>query len=218
LLGKLPANCKLLALSRIKRWWMAPNFCSSVHEVPVETQLLLIELPSSSSSSSSQTFDDSLGSNNSEGKQYAVIAPLIDFESGFRVTLFGGREGGNSQQIAKGNLAARVESGDPLVLSSFVESGLYVAAGSNPFELMDVAMSTISKRMGTFRVKKEKPLPTGIDTFGFCTWDAFYSSVDSDKVFILRTCAYAQTYTKNSHGHTHTHTHTHTNTHTRIDE
>eukprot|EP00595_Chromulina_sp_UTEXLB2642_P003101 CAMPEP_0196764436 /NCGR_PEP_ID=MMETSP1095-20130614/6122_1 /TAXON_ID=96789 ORGANISM="Chromulina nebulosa, Strain UTEXLB2642" /NCGR_SAMPLE_ID=MMETSP1095 /ASSEMBLY_ACC=CAM_ASM_000446 /LENGTH=559 /DNA_ID=CAMNT_0042120023 /DNA_START=467 /DNA_END=2143 /DNA_ORIENTATION=+ len=36
--------------------------------------------------------------------------------------------------------------------------------------------------MKTFRTRKMKNQPKGLDNFGFCTWDAFYSSVDSDKV------------------------------------
>ena len=59
---------------------------------------------------------------------------------------------------------------------------MYVAVGNDPYELLEIAYESISKEMGTFRTRKQKLRPPGIDTFGFCTWDAFYSSVDSDKV------------------------------------
>jgi len=33
----------------------------------------------------------------------------------------------------------------------------------------------IARRMGTFRTRRAKPPPpAGMDSFGFCTWDAFY--------------------------------------------
>jgi hypothetical protein len=38
---------KLLSLSRIKRWWMAPSIGDNADDIPVETQLMLIETPSS---------------------------------------------------------------------------------------------------------------------------------------------------------------------------
>ncbi|KAJ1631263.1 hypothetical protein T492DRAFT_1144053 [Pavlovales sp. CCMP2436] len=35
---------RLLALARVKRWWMAPSFGKSAADVPRETQMLLLEL------------------------------------------------------------------------------------------------------------------------------------------------------------------------------
>ena len=43
-LGEVLPGSRLLCLSRIKRWWQAPSFGSSADDVPVETQLLLVEL------------------------------------------------------------------------------------------------------------------------------------------------------------------------------
>ena len=44
LLGKLRSN-KVLAASRIKRWWMAPSWPLAAGEVPIETQFALVGLP-----------------------------------------------------------------------------------------------------------------------------------------------------------------------------
>jgi len=159
ILGRLPEGAKMLAFSRIKRWWMAPSWCNSADEVPVETQLLLVEVP--------------------DGR-YVVIAPLIDFDRSFRQTIFGGKEGG--APAGNGLLAVRCESGDPAVQHADIDNGMFIAAGTDPYDLMEVAFQSISKRMGTFRTYAQKPSPAGIDEFGFCTWDAFYSSVDADKV------------------------------------
>jgi hypothetical protein len=44
LLGRLRAN-KILAASRIKRWWMAPSWPLVAGQVPIETQFALVGLP-----------------------------------------------------------------------------------------------------------------------------------------------------------------------------
>lgn len=173
-LGKLFSDGKtrLLSYSRIKRWWMAPSFCESVDQIPVESQLLLIEI--------SYDDDNYYHMNRMKpSRTYAVIAPLIDYSSGFRVTLFGA-EGGSP--AGREVLAARLESGDENVKTNHVKNAIYVASGDNPYKLMEAAYEAIATRLGTFRTRKEKPVPKGIDSFGFCTWDAFYSGVDSNKV------------------------------------
>ena len=81
-----------------------------------------------------------------------------------------------------------------------VTNALFVAAGSDPYKLLEYAYRVVSARMGkrklqvcfespdrstltgTFRTRDKKPLVPGTDKFGYCTWDAFYSSVDGDKV------------------------------------
>ena len=161
-LGKLISNVKILAYSRIKRWWQAPFFCSSVDKVPVETQLLLVEISSS---------------------KYAVIAPLIHFDDkggGFRSTLFGGDEGG--APAGKGSLAVRVESGNPNIINNCIKSGVYMEVGTDPFAVLESAYFAISQQMGTFRTRQEKPGSDSANKFGFCSWDAFYSSVSSEKI------------------------------------
>lgn len=124
---------------------MAPNFLDDADDIPVETQLILLEIPSSSTESnysptsnsnrkqksdtkagkiskSQQISLDAIDASNLKGtklqlfsdksfsqKKYAIIAPLIDFNSGFRTTFFGGKTGG--APAGKGVIAARIESG-----------------------------------------------------------------------------------------------------------
>ena len=201
-----PEAVHFVSWSRIKRWWMAPSFGSSADDVPVETQLFLLELKRNSRRpADAGPCWDRPGSNNvpvgngsgpppavpdqgrkggeqteEEGqKVYVLIAPLIDYSSGFRVSLFG-KEGG--RPAGDGMLAARAESGCPDVKTSTVLDALYIKTGTDPYRIVHEAYVTIANRMGTFRVRTSKPRPANIDLFGFCTWDAFYSSVSSDKV------------------------------------
>jgi hypothetical protein len=133
---------------------MAPTFLSNIDDIPVETQLILMEIPSSSTetsnyglaniankklkadSSTTKAFKNQpsttekveesnfleaklklFGDKSFSQKKYAVIAPLIDFDTGFRTTFFGGKEGG--LPAGKGILAARIESGRPAYFNDF---------------------------------------------------------------------------------------------------
>ena len=168
--------------SRIKRWWMAPSFGSTGDDVPVETQLLLLEIGTGGATDGDSMPMLSIFGKDSRmlaKKQYAVVVPLIDYERGFRSTLFG-KDGG--APAGKGRLALRMESGCANVTAHSVKNAIYVAAGTDPYEILERAYTLISKSSGTFRTRRNKPLPPGIDTFGWCSWDAFYSSVDTKKV------------------------------------
>jgi len=164
---------------------MAPSFHTSASTIPVETQLILVELDSSASdafsklSSMVQVATAAKNAYSFPSKKYAVIAPLIDFDTGFRVTLYG-TEGGPA--AANGNLAVRLESGDDDIKASVISDALYISAGNDPYQLLATAYKRIAEKMGTFRTRSQKLPPLGIDSFGFCTWDAFYSSVSSDSV------------------------------------
>lgn len=98
---------------------------------------------------------------------YVVMLPLVG--TFFRTAIWG---------KGPGRLSIRVESGDPGVKTSFVSTSLFVAAGADPFKLLERAFAAVADRTGTFRVRKEKKVPANIEEFGWCTWDAFYSKVD----------------------------------------
>lgn len=76
-------------------------------------------------------------------------------------------------------LLVRIESGDDSVLGERWQSGLYVAAGSDPFELVDSAVAAAAAISGDAKPRTEKHLPPTLDVFGWCTWDAFYSRVSA---------------------------------------
>ncbi|KAF6261130.1 hypothetical protein COO60DRAFT_1637031 [Scenedesmus sp. NREL 46B-D3] len=70
--GKLKFK-RYLACARNKLWWMTPEWGSSLHTLPPETQFLLLQLDEGGSSSSSVE------------QRYALLLPLIDGD--FRGTL-----------------------------------------------------------------------------------------------------------------------------------
>ena len=99
-----------------------------------------------------------------------LYVPLID--GAFRASLQGSGEDG---------LELVAESGDPATVTDKVV-GLFVAAGPDPYALMEQAARSVMARMGTGRLRREKPLPAFADKFGWCTWDAFYGEVSHHKV------------------------------------
>ena len=150
-LGKLVCD-KFLALSRMKLWWMNPSWGSKSEEIPPETQFLLLRLSKP----------------DSKEEKYALVLPIIS--GAFRSCIVSGRN--------KGIISLRVESGDSKVDSNLVQDIAFVAIGKNPYDLIHQSMAAASDRMNTFKLRKEKSFPASLDSFGWCTWDAFYSSVD----------------------------------------
>ena len=110
--GRFTAHSKLMCHSRIKRWWMAPFFASSADYIPIETQLVLAEIDNTkpnigdllrSLPNANAYMETALkaiplsyqgGPLHAQSPVYSVVIPLIDYNNGFRTTLFGGAEGG----------------------------------------------------------------------------------------------------------------------------
>lgn len=99
-----------------------------------------------------------------------LFVPLVD--GALRCSLQGTSE--NSLELV-------AESGDPAVVGNEVV-GLFMAHGEDPFALVEAAAKSVMAWMGTGRLRRDKPLPAWVDTFGWCTWDAFYQHVSHDKV------------------------------------
>jgi len=102
---------------------------------------------------------------------YVVLLPLVG--NTFRSALWGAEGGG---------LSLWLESGDPEERDLTISTSLLIAAGSDPFKLLERAFAAVADRTGTFRVRSAKPLPPSLDVFGWCTWDAFYSKVTPEGV------------------------------------
>ncbi|KAG1666519.1 hypothetical protein FOA52_014416 [Chlamydomonas sp. UWO 241] len=79
----------------------------------------------------------------------------------------------------EGELHLRVESGTPSVAASEWASALYVAAGSDPYALVERGVADAARLSGGARPLSQKVLPPSLDVFGWCTWDAFYSKVSA---------------------------------------
>ena len=99
-----------------------------------------------------------------------LYVPLID--GAFRASL---------QGVGEDSLELVAESGDPATVTDQIV-GLFVAAGPDPYALLEQAARSVMAWMGTGRLRREKPLPAFAGHFGWCTWDAFYGEVSHDKV------------------------------------
>ncbi|KFM27125.1 putative galactinol-sucrose galactosyltransferase 2 [Auxenochlorella protothecoides] len=151
-LGKLPAPSRFLALGLTSVWWMTPAWGSCASWVPLETQFLLLELP--------------------EGAGCAVLLPLLSNHGTFRASLAG--SGPGSEDPA---LHLHVDSGDAGVMTQTWTDVFYIAAGKEVYPLVDAAVATAGRLSGGARPRTSKAVPDFVDTFGWCTWDAFYYDV-----------------------------------------
>ncbi|KAK9726693.1 hypothetical protein RND81_05G231100 [Saponaria officinalis] len=154
-----------VSLFRYKIWWMIPGFGTSGNEVPVETQMLLVEikeksvlLDEASESSSTQTF-------------YVLLLPVL--EGPFRASL---------QGTPSNELHFCVESGDPDVQTTQVSESVFINSGDNPFELIKNSIRILAAHKGTFSHLENKKMPAHLDWFGWCTWDAFYQDVTPEGI------------------------------------
>ncbi|EXB28565.1 hypothetical protein L484_009724 [Morus notabilis] len=107
-----------------------------------------------------------------EINSYVIIIPII--EACFRSALHPGDEG---------RVMICAESGSSQVKASSFEAIAYVHASDNPYNLMREAYSALRVHLNTFRLLEEKQVPNLVDKFGWCTWDAFYLTVEPSGVF-----------------------------------
>jgi len=173
-----PHKHKFLAAARLNRYWMGPKFGGEDNdnedgdrdEIPVDTQYLLIEVDREAQSLP---------------PCYVVMMPLVD--GGYRSSLEP-----SSSSIGE-NFRDKTTSRNKLTLVSYSESGdnlsphdqtanrnaMYVAVHDDPYELLQVAFREVSEVLGgTFRTLDDKQIPSQfVDSFGWCSWDAFYSKV-----------------------------------------
>lgn len=98
---------------------------------------------------------------------YVLILPII--EGKFRAALHPG---------ADDSIVVGVESGSDLIQGSSFKACVYVHMNDNPFDLMREAYTAMRVHLGTFRLLEEKRVPDIVDRFGWCTWDAFYLTVE----------------------------------------
>lgn len=111
---------RFICLFRAKFWWMIPRVGKSASEIPMETQMLLLDVREESA------LDDENSSDmTSESTFYVLFLPVLD--GPFRTSLQGTSE--NVLQFC-------VESGDPSVQASQVLEAVLINSGDNPFELL----------------------------------------------------------------------------------
>ncbi|XP_027350540.1 probable galactinol--sucrose galactosyltransferase 2 [Abrus precatorius] len=150
---------RFMCCFRFKLWWMTQRMGTCGRDVPLETQFMLIE-----------SKDSELDGENSP-TIYTVLLPLL--EGQFRAVLQGND---------KNEIEICLESGDNAVETNQGLHLVYMHAGTNPFEVINQAVKAVEKHMQTFLHREKKRLPSFLDWFGWCTWDAFYTDVTAEGV------------------------------------
>ena len=124
---------------------MLPPHCThhvtTCRQVPGETQMLLMELADNS---------------------YGLLLPLLD-SGRFRATLRPPVPGGPPDR-----LVLRVESGMHAATAAAWPSACYVAAGDNPWALLEHGVATAARLSGSAYTRAEKVVPEFANVFGWC--------------------------------------------------
>lgn len=102
-----------------------------------------------------------------EIKSYAVVIPIVDGK--FRSALHPGTDG---------HMLICAESGSSKVKASSFDAIAYVHVSENPYTLMKEAYTAVRVHLNTFKLIEEKAPPPLVNKFGWCTWDAFYLTVE----------------------------------------
>ncbi|PIN24128.1 Galactinol--sucrose galactosyltransferase [Handroanthus impetiginosus] len=152
-----------------KIWWMIPRVGTSASEIPMETQMVLLE--AGEESVLSMADEETPAEPTAENKFYILVLPVLD--GSFRTTL---------QGTSSNELQFCYESGDPEVQTSEALEGVFVNSGDNPFELIKDSIKILAKHKGTFSHLENKKSPAHLDWFGWCTWDAFYTEVSPNGI------------------------------------
>ncbi|KAL3533801.1 hypothetical protein ACH5RR_007322 [Cinchona calisaya] len=151
---------RFMCCFRFKLWWMTQRMGTCGKDIPLETQFMLVE-----------SKDTTEGEREDAPIIYTVFLPLL--EGQFRAVLQGND---------KNELEICLESGDHAVETNQGLYLVYVHAGTNPFEVINQAVKAVEKHMQTFHHREKKKLPSFLDWFGWCTWDAFYTDVTAEGV------------------------------------
>lgn len=160
-IGKLE-GLRFMCVFRFKLWWMTQRMGNCGRDIPFETQFLLVEVNDGSH------FDNG---DEDQSALYAVFLPIL--EGDFRAVLQGNED--NELEIC-------LESGDPAVHEFEGSHLVFVAAGSDPFDIITSAVKTVEKHLQTFAHRERKKMPDMLNWFGWCTWDAYYTDVTAEGV------------------------------------
>ncbi|KAL0277984.1 UNVERIFIED_CONTAM: putative galactinol--sucrose galactosyltransferase 2 [Sesamum radiatum] len=156
-------DCKFMCLFLAKIWWMIPRVGKSASEIPLETQMLLLE--AGEESVVGIVDDDSPTEPANDNKFYVLVLPVLD--GAFRTTL---------QGTPSNELQFCYESDFSGTGRSFCQFR------DNPFELIKDSIKILAKHKGTFSHLETKKAPAHLDWFGWCTWDAFYTEVSPNGI------------------------------------
>ncbi|XP_037474477.1 stachyose synthase-like [Triticum dicoccoides] len=147
----LLAGRRFLSVFHFKTWWSTMHAGDPGRDVQPETQWVLLDAPE-------------LGPGGC-----VFVLPLV--QGSFRSAIF------PSEDVEDG-LVLCAESGSPAVTGSDFGRIAYVHAGTDPYKVIREAYMAARVHLGTFKLMEEKALPPMAERFGWCTWDAFYLTVD----------------------------------------
>ncbi|KAF3783844.1 putative galactinol--sucrose galactosyltransferase 1 [Nymphaea thermarum] len=156
---------RFMCTFRFKLWWMTQRMSSYGKDIPFETQFLIIEGPDGSNGGG----ETENGADKS--RVYVVFLPVL--EGSFRAVLQGNPD--NELEIC-------LESGDPAVDVFEGTNLVFVASGTDPFEVITSAVKSVERHSQTFAHRERKKMPDMLNWFGWCTWDAFYTDVTADGI------------------------------------
>lgn len=163
-IGKLQ-GLRFMCTFRFKLWWMTQRMGSNGKDVPFETQFLIVEGRDGSH------FGDGDEDGSDQAAVYTVFLPIL--EGSFRAALQGNEND---------ELEICLESGDPAVDKFDGTHLVFVAAGSDPFDVIANAVKSVERHLQTFSHREKKKMPDMLNWFGWCTWDAFYTDVTAEGV------------------------------------
>jgi len=164
------AVTNMLACARQSRYWMGPKTMAGgsdgLEELPYDTQFLLLELENGSSEEGAP-------------QQYGLVLPLLD--KGFRASL---RASTTGMQTKEDDHTTMIQvmctacSGEAAAQKDNDMRAVFIAVGTDPFQLLREGFEHVAQATGTFETLSNKQLPPTVNQFGWCTWDAFYSSIN----------------------------------------
>lgn len=166
-----------LCLHRFKLWWLKPSHGNAGLDLPPETSLLLAErrpLPPHPQP---------------QPGQYVALLPLSDTYARAALHRAGGNASGGHDHD-QSNLAVSADTGDASVPLPDTLGVLLVAVGEDPFRLVRRLVGEATDRLrqqlgsggaGEGEAKGADSTVAGfVDTFGWCTWDSFYTKVAAE--------------------------------------
>ncbi|KAJ8553957.1 hypothetical protein K7X08_024635 [Anisodus acutangulus] len=136
-----------LCLFRHKIWWMIPRVGKLACEIPMETQMLLLEVKEESGLCDGDSLPLS-----AEKTFYVLLLPIL--EGPFRATLQGAHS--NELQMC-------VESGDVNVQTTNVSEVVFMNSGDNPFRILSRYLRIIWEHLSILTTKRWQHIYIGLD-------------------------------------------------------
>lgn len=83
----------------------------------------------------------------------------------------------------KNSLVVKTECGDKALREHTWPEAILVAVDTDPYDLVGRSVAAAAELSGGGKSLCQKVIPRSLDYFGWCSWDAFYSSVSATNIF-----------------------------------